>query len=271
MFSNEMRVLKKYLSFYRLYFVQYWKSRLVYKTDFILGATSQSISMAVSLAFLTLVFTNITNLQGWNFNEMLFLAGFGGTVLFTQNMFLFNITRLGDDYILSGDFDRFLLRPLNPLFQVYADDVHDNNLPKIIANIALMIYAGIQIGLTFSLVEVLYTALSILSGILVIASIYLSFSTTAFWTGTSRNALWLFFRISNFRKYPLGIYSIPVQAVLVTLVPIAFASYFPASFLLGKEGFENWKMITPLAGPVFYLIAYRFWNFGLSRYSSTGS
>ena len=271
MLKDKIGVLKKYLSFYWLYFVQYWKSRLVYKTDFLLGATSQSISMAVSLAFLTLVFTNITNLQGWTFNEMLFLAGFGGTVLFTQNMFLFNITRLGDDYILSGDMDRFLLRPLNPLFQVYADDVHDNNLPKVIANIALVAYASVQIGLKFTFLEIIYAAVSMTSGILVIASIYLLFSTTAFWTGTSRSAVWLFFRVSNFRKYPFEIFAISIQVVLVTLIPIAFASYFPASFLLGKEGFETWKLATPFVGPVFYIMAYKFWRFGLSKYSSTGS
>jgi ABC-2 type transport system permease protein len=271
MYRQKTKVLKKYLSFYWLYFVQYWKSRLVYKTDFLLGATSQSISMAVSLAFLTLVFTNITNLIGWSFNEMLFLAGFGGTVLFTQNMFLFNIIRLGESYILSGDMDRLLLRPLNPLFQIYADDVHDNNLPKVIANIVLMIYAASQIGLSFSLIELVYAAVSMVSGILVIASIFLLFSTTAFWTGTSRSAVWLFFRVSNFRKYPFEIFSISIQAVLVTLIPIAFASYFPASFLLGKEGFEIWKAATPVVGPIFYFVAYQFWKYGLSKYSSTGS
>jgi ABC-2 type transport system permease protein len=271
MLRQRTKVLNKYLRFYWLYFVQYWKSRLVYKIDFLLGATSQSISMLVSLAFLTLVFTNITNLQGWSFNEMLFLAGFGGTVLFTQNMFLFNVTRLGDDYILSGDFDRFLLRPLNPLFQVYADDVHDNNLPKIIANIALMAYSAVQIGLNLNLLEMVYAAASMASGILIIASIYLAFSTTAFWTGTSRSAVWLFFRVSNFRKYPFEIFTVAIQAVLVTLIPIAFASYFPASFLLGKEGFQAWKLAAPLAGPFFFMAAYRFWKYGLSKYSSTGS
>lgn len=271
MFGQKTRVLKKYMRFYWLYFVQYWKSRLVYKTDFLLGAISQSISMAVSLAFLTLVFTNITNLQGWTFNEMLFLAGFGGTVLFTQNFFLFNIFRLGEEYLISGDMDRVLLRPLNPLFQIYADDVHDNNLPKVIANIVLMIYAISQIGLTLSLMQIAYAAVSMLSGILVIASIYLILSTTAFWTGTSGSAVWLFFQISNFRKYPFEIFATAIQVVLVTLVPIAFATYFPASFLLGKEGFKTWKIATPLVGPLFYFLAYKFWLFGLSKYSSTGS
>jgi ABC-2 type transport system permease protein len=160
---------------------------------------------------------------------------------------------------------------LNPLFQVYADDVHDNNLPKVIGNIALVIYSATQIGLNLTLLQIFYAALSLLSGILVIASIYLALSTTAFWTGSSRSAVWLFFRLSDFRKYPFEIFALTIQILLVTLVPIAFASYFPASFLLGKEGFETWKLATLLVGPVFYLLAYRFWLFGLSKYSSTGS
>jgi len=88
---EKVGTMKKYVRIYYLYFIQYMKSRLIYKTDFVLGATAQLISMVVSLAFLTLVFTQIESLQGWTFNEMLFLAGFGGTVIFAQNVFFFNI------------------------------------------------------------------------------------------------------------------------------------------------------------------------------------
>jgi len=262
---------KKYLRIYYLYFVQYMKSRLIYKSDFVLGATAQMMSVVVSLTFLTLIFTQIENLQGWTFNEMLFLAGFGGAVIFTQNVFLFNIIRVGEEYIVKGKLDRFLVRPLNPLFQVYADDVHDNNIPKVIANFALIFYAGYQIGLTPDLLTLIYAAFSMLSGMLVMGSIYLLFSSTAFWTGTSRNAVWLIFRLSNFRRYPIEIFAVIIQGLLVTLVPLAFASFFPASFILGKEGFGSWKLVTPFVGPVFFYIAYRFWKYGLSNYSSTGS
>jgi ABC-2 type transport system permease protein len=266
-----MKKLRKYAGIYWLYFIQYWKSRLIYKADFIIGALGQTLSIIVSLAFLTLVFTQIETLQGWTFNEMLFLAGFGGVAVFTHNVFLYNITRLGEDYILTGDFDRMLLRPLNTLFQVYADDVRDNNVPKVIANIALIIYSASQIGLTVTLVNALYFITSLISGILVIASIYLFFSTTAFWTGTSRNAVWLIFRLSDFRKYPIEIFGVVIQTLLVTLVPLAFASVFPASFILGKEAFRNWQLITPFVGPVFFIGSYKFWKYGLSKYSSTGS
>lgn len=267
----ELDNIKKYARIYALYFVQYWKARLIYKSDFILGALGQLINLGVSLAFLTLIFTQVESLQGWNFNEMLFLAGFGGIVLFTHNVFLFNIYRLGDDYILSGDFDRFMVRPLSPLFQIYADDVRDNNMPKLVANFALIVYAGVQLGLQVTPMKLLYGITSYISGVLVVAAIYLLFSTTAFWTGTSRNAIWLVFRISDFRKYPFDIFGMAVQVMLVTIIPLAFASFFPAAFLLDKPGYDMWKFATPFVGPVFYLIAHRFWKFGLSNYSSTGS
>lgn len=261
----------KYLKIYWLYFRQYWKSRLIYKTDFLLGGVGQLLNTAVSIAFLTLIFTQVDSLQGWTFDEMLFLAGLSGVILFLHHIFFFNIYRLGEDYVLTGDFDRFLLRPLSPLFQVYADTVHDNSLPKVVANAALVVYASIQMGLVPTPLKVFYGLAAILSGILTVAAIYLFFATTAFWTGTSRNAIWLIFRISDFRRYPLDIFGLAIQAMLVTVVPLAFASFFPAAFLLGKGGYTTWKMATPLAGPVFFGLAYMFWRFGLKRYSSTGS
>ncbi|EHK01701.1 hypothetical protein HRED_07364 [Candidatus Haloredivivus sp. G17] len=140
-------------------------------------------------------------------------------------------------------------------------------MPKLFANLALIFYAGYQIGLTPNLLTITYAAFSMMSGMLVAASIYLLFSSTAFWTGTSRNAVWLIFRLSNFRKYPIEIFALVIQGLLVTLIPLAFASFFPASYILGKEGFETWKIITPFIGPVFFYVAYRFWNLGLGNYS----
>jgi ABC-type uncharacterized transport system, permease component len=266
-----MTDILKYLSVYWDYFKQYWRTRLVYRWDFFLGATGQTVNVFAKLAFLTLIFTQVNSLQGWSFNEMLFLAGFSGLVLFTHNVFMFNIYTLGEDYILTGDLDRYLVRPLNPLFQIYSDDVHDNNVPKVIANAALVAYASVQLGLVLTPLQLVYAAASFVSGILVVASIYLAFSSTAFWTGTSKNAIWLVFRISDFRRYPIGIFAVFVQALLVTAVPLAFASFFPASFLLGRDAYMEWQLLSPFAGPVLFALSYAFWKKGLSGYSSTGS
>lgn len=262
--------LKKYARIYWKYFKQFWLSRLVYKTDFLLGFVGQAISLGTSLAFLTLLFTQVDTIQGWTYIEMLFLAGLGGFIMNLHHLFLFNMFNL-EEYVVQGKLDRFLVRPLSPLFQVYADDVSDNNLSKLIVNIALIIYTAPQLGIGLTLSNAVYFILATISGVLVFAATYMVFATTAFWTGRSKSAIWLIFRVTDFRRYPYGIYGTAAQIVLITLIPIAFASFFPATYFLGKPGWTAWQYITLLAGPVLFLIAHRFWRYGLGNYSSTGS
>lgn len=264
--------VKKHLAIYFKYFIQYWKTRMVYRKDFILGFFSQAVNLATSIAFIGLIFTQVESLQGWTFNEMLLLVGFSGLIMNLHHIFFFNIYYLGEEYIVKGRFDRFLIRPLNPLFQVYADSVSDNNLSKFIANIAIIIYAALNIEATLlTLSNLIYGSLATVSGIMVFAAMYLWFATTAFWTGRSQSAIWLVFRLSDFRKYPYNIYGMGVQIILITLVPLAFASFFPVTFLLDIDGWRFWQYLTIAAGPLLFLISYRFWKFGVDNYSSTGS
>lgn len=250
----------------------YMKSRLVYKADFALGFAGQLINIGVSLAFLTLIFTQVETIYGWTFHEMLFLAGVGGFIMNLHHVFFFAIYGLGKQYIVRGRLDRALVRPLNPLFHVYADYVADDNISKLIANAGLVIYAANQLGISlFTPAKIVYGGAAVISGVLVFAAVYLTFASTAFWTGRSREAMWLIFQMSDFRKYPFGIYMAPVQIVLVTFIPIAFASFFPATYFLGMNEWGLGQMVTPFVGPIAFLLAYQVWKIGLSNYSSTGS
>lgn len=267
----EFTELKKYFRIYWFYFKQFWKSRLVYKADFAVGFLAQTINLASSLIFLTLLFTQVETILGWTFNEMLFLAAVGGIIMNTHHIFLFNIFNF-EEYIVRGRFDRFLVRPLNPLFQVYADGVSDNNLSKLIVNIALLAYSSSQLNIVLLTPDkIVYGFFALISGVLVFAAAYLAFATTAYWTGRSRAAIYLIFRLSDYRRYPFSIYALPIQIVLVTVIPIAFASFFPATYFLEREQWGTWQMISLVAGPVLYFMAYRFWKIGIKRYSSTGS
>ncbi|MDY6778474.1 MAG: ABC-2 family transporter protein, partial [Candidatus Nanohaloarchaea archaeon] len=116
--GSTIREVRRHFRVYLLYFVQFWKSRLIYKADFLLGFFGQAINLAVSLGFLGLLFTQVEMIHGWTFNELLFLAGFGGIVMNVHHIFFLNIYSLGEQYIVEGRLDRFLVRPLNPLFQV---------------------------------------------------------------------------------------------------------------------------------------------------------
>lgn len=269
--ESTLASMKKHWRVYKKFFAMYMKSRLIYKADFVLGFTSQLINLIFSVAFLTLLFTQVENIQGWTFNEILLLTGFSGLVLNLHHVFFFAPYRMGEDYIISGKMDRYFVRPLNMLFQVFARYIADDNISKFLANIVMVVYAASQIGLAFEPLKILYGATAIVSGVMVIGSIFVTFGTTAFWTGRSQAIFWLFFRISDFRRYPYSIFSQPIKIILVTLIPIAFTSFFPTTYLLDMTQWRPWQLGTLIIGPVFYICAYQFWKFGLSRYSSTGS
>lgn len=269
--KNYLELAKKYLSIYWLYFKQYWKTRLVYKTDFTVGFVAQLVNLGASLAFLTLLFTQVDAINGWSFNEMLFLAGVGGFIMNFHHIFFFNMFSL-EDYVVEGKMDRFLVRPLSPLFQVYADEVSDNNLSKLIANAALILYSANRIGLQLLTLEnIVFGLLFLASGVMVFAAAYMAFATTSFWTGKSRSAIWLIFRLSEYRRYPFSIYGTAIQVILVTLIPIAFASFFPATYFLERPGWREWQLASIMAGPLLLALSHTFWKIGLSNYSSTGS
>lgn len=263
---------KKHFKLYRQFFLIYLKTQLVYFKDTLLGLVNQFFSLISSLLLIGLIFTQVNSINGWSFYELIFLAGLGRFILNFHTVFMFSTVFLGEHYIRTGRLDRYLVRPLNVLYQLYASRVNFHNLGDSIASLLIVIYAAIQIeGFSITLVKFLYSIVSISSAVMVIASIFLVFGTVGFWTARTGSLFSLFWKIRKFRKYPFGIYSEAMKIFFITVMPIAFASFFQASFLLGKFQWFNLQMISIIAGPIFYLIAYKFWLFGLSKYSSTGS
>ena len=54
------------------------------------------------------------------------------------------------------------------------------------------------------------------------------------------------------------------------VIPYGFASYYPASYLLGREiGGMAWAGMG--VAVVMLVVGYRWWLFGLRHYASTGS
>ncbi len=77
-------------------------------------------------------------------------------------------------------------------------------------------------------------------------------------------------RLGEFAKYPITIYSIGVQAMIVVAVPFAFVSFFPTAWIFGVEAWSRPGLLTPLVA--LYAMGLAVWLFrtGLKRYESAG-
>ena len=63
-------MVKHYLCLYRIFFVQYMKTQMQSKTDFIIGFFSFFLNQLLGIVFLSLIFEQIPSLNGWSFYQL---------------------------------------------------------------------------------------------------------------------------------------------------------------------------------------------------------
>ena len=106
--------MKRYLKLYRKFLEQYIKTLIEYRADFILGLIGFLLVQGIGIIFISLVFKSIPNLKGWSFYEILFIYGFAQIPRGIDHVFTDQIWMLSGRIIVQGEFDRYLVRPLNP-------------------------------------------------------------------------------------------------------------------------------------------------------------
>jgi ABC-2 type transport system permease protein len=104
-----------------------------------------------------LVFAQIPDLNGWSLDEMIFLYGYfqlprGLDHLLTDNIWLI------PSRVRRGDIDRYLLRPINPLFQVIVERFQIEAFGELAIGILLVAYAIPRLSIVWTPLTVLLGA-----------------------------------------------------------------------------------------------------------------
>ena len=131
--------MKRYCKLYFKFLNQYIKTLLEYRADFILGLIGFILIQLTGVIFIKLIFNNIPALEGWSFYEILFIYGFAQIPRGIDHVFTDNLWILSGQIIVQGQFDRYLLRPLNPLFQVIAERFQPDGIGEIIIGTTIII------------------------------------------------------------------------------------------------------------------------------------
>ena len=179
------------------------------------------------------------------------------------------------DHVREGEFDRFLIRPLDPLFQAITTpgQIFPDELILALATfVAATIYSGVAVTLTF----IVFVPLIWIGGALIDLGFNLGISTAAFWFIRVDTLRWIVLQLEQeFTRYPLSIYTRGVRLFLTFVFPFAFMNYLPAAYFLHKTDIglnvnPAIGLLTPLIGIVFASAAYVFWRFGLDKYQGVG-
>src|SRR5512140_1641264 len=113
--------MRRYTSLYGYFLLQRFKILMEYRVNFFIGMTSMIFMQAAGLLTIWVVMRQIPNINGWTLDEVLMIYGLLTLAKSINHMFADNLWTIGWDYIRSGGFDRFLVRPINPLFHLLPD------------------------------------------------------------------------------------------------------------------------------------------------------
>jgi ABC-2 type transport system permease protein len=262
--------MKRIVSIYRTFVTQYLKRLVNYRVDFIIGVLSFMFVQLSGVLLITLVFNQITDLNGYSFEQMIFFYGFfqlprGIDHLFTDNIWLIPMK------IRKADMDRYLLRPISPLFQIVAERFQHEAFGEIITGILLITITYPALGIELSLFRFLVLILLIFLGAGIYTSVKLLTASTAFWTMNSLQLMVTIYNISDFAKYPISIFPSYIQILITYVIPFAFVSFFPASFLLNQIDATQVLLGSGLAFILIAWMASSLWRFGIQNYQSSGS
>ncbi|MBO9130951.1 ABC-2 family transporter protein [Bacillus sp. 165] len=259
-----------YIKLFLQYAGQYLKTKLQYRGDLLVGLLSDLLFQAVNLVFILVVFGHTQMLQGWNREEIIFIYGFF-LVPFALFSTFFNIWDFNDRYIVKGEMDRILTRPVHSLFQVVLERLELESLFGGVTGLLIMGYAASKLNLVFHWYDSILFLVMAVGGALVYGGIFISLASIGFWSDAKTSIMPLMYNIGNYGRYPVDIYNRVIRFVLTWVLPFAFVGVYPASYFLRKQEWYGYAFLTPIIGLIFFLFSVFLWNIGVRKYRGAGN
>ncbi|WP_438431300.1 ABC transporter permease [Gorillibacterium sp. sgz500922] len=248
------------------------KSRMQYRFNFWMSTLLASLVSISEFLMVAVVLFRFQGIDGWSIYEVGYLYSVISLSKVVYRSLANDVHNL-DRYLVSGGLDQLLLRPLPLLaalmtqnFRVLLGETLQGG--GILAFCLYKLLASGQVGW----MAVPLTLGVILNGAAILFAIGLATSTLGFWMTKVEVLQTLTEDASrSAAQYPLTLYPGWLKGVFFTVLPVAFANYVPALYLLRHQ--YGWWVLAASAGVAGLCIAaaLAFWRIGAERYQSTGS
>ena len=251
--------------------VQRIKTRLAYRGDMVAGLLSGVLLAVVGPIFITTLFRHIPALGGWTAAEVLFVWGYADTVSGLFYVVFGGLYVLNRRYILGGELDRLLVRPVDPYVQLLSDNLAFEDLPSALLGCFVMALAmawGLPMpeGWRWVLLPVW-----LLGGLATLGGFVTAIASLGFHLHHRGTAIGLVMQLTTFVRYPMDLFGSPLRWLLTVALPFGFAGFYGAVFFMPRPEWAWFGWLAPLVGGVGLAAGYVAWRIGLGRYASSGT
>lgn len=250
------------------------RSRMEYRSDFLVGMGSVIILNAVNLSIIWVMISGFRVLAGWQFWEIVMLYGMFLLSHSVYAIFFWHLNTLEED-ILRGRLDQYLVRPCSALLQFLGREINYMGAADIVFATAAFGLAYRNLGLDWSASQWTLFAAFVVSGTLIETCLVWIIGTLAFWMGRSRMVFFIYTQFMVLcQQYPMDVFGKWFRIFVTGFLPLAFMNYHPLTQLLGKPnalGIGGLSFLSPAVAVILLVLGSLVWRRGLAAYTSSGS
>ncbi|MER5895660.1 ABC transporter permease [Streptomyces sp. NPDC001876] len=260
---------------YGLIVAMWLRSTLAYRASFVMTTIGNFVMTGADFVAVMLMFSHVDALGGYTLPEVALLYGVSATAFGLCDLLVGSVDRLGQR-VRDGTLDTLLVRPVPVLAQVAADRFALRRLGRITQALLVLGYALVTLDITWSPLKVLMLPLMVLSGAAIFAAVFVVGAAFQFFAQDASEVQNAFtYGGTTLLQYPPSIFARDLVRGVTFVVPLAFVSWLPALYVLGRDyplGLPEWvAFLPPLVAGLCWVLAGLAWRTGLRAYRSTGS
>lgn len=246
------------------------RTRLAYRGDLAAQALADLTVGLLGVVFLGALFHRVPDVRGWGFGAVLSVWGLSEVATGLARSAFAGAEAFHRDYLLGGQLDRLLLRPMDPWAQVLLDHASGRGLPTACVG-AAMLGVGLSLDGGAPLARVAWVPLFALGGAALLGALLTASCAAGFRLRHRGSAVGLVQQAAAYGRYPLDLFPGALQRALLTVFPAGLISAAPMAWVLGFEA-PRWAAVgQPLLGAGALLAATALWRRQLTAYSSAGT
>ncbi|MET7368049.1 ABC transporter permease [Streptomyces sp. NPDC005566] len=260
---------------YGLIVAMWLRSTMAYRASFVMTTLGNFVATAFDFVTIMLMFAHVDALGGYSLPEIALLYGASATAFGLSDLALGSMDRLGRR-VRDGTFDTLLVRPVPVLAQVAADRFALRRLGRVTQGLAVFGYALVTLDIAWTPLKVLMLPLMVLSGAAIFGAVFVAGAAFQFFAQDAAEVQSSFtYGGTTLLQYPPSIFAKDLVRGVTFVVPLAFVSWLPALYVLGRDyplGLPEWvAFLPPLVAGLCWVLAGLAWRAGLRAYRSTGS
>ena len=264
----KMKIFKKYLKIWWMMSARSTQIALSSRFSAVVFVIGKLLRFAFFFFFLVIVISKTNSIAGYSFWQIIFFFATFNLIDTAAQLFMREVYRFRS-YVVSGEFDYFLSKPISPLFRTLLGGSDILDLPMLFLSTVLVIVAAVQMEAVSFVGVLLYLVLTI-NAFFIALSFHIMVVSLGILTTEIDNALWMYRDLTQMGRLPIDVYREPLRGILTFAIPVGIMMTFPSKALMGLLSIQS-VVIAILIGVVLFYGSFKFWQYAIKHYASASS